>query len=102
MVYLACAILIGVPLLTAEISLGRKSQLSPIAGKARLTGRSWMLAIGGLRIALYAAFVWGWTRFREYTNAGSGRVKVNPTCKPFVLVVVPVAFFLVLLGGLGT
>ena len=39
MVYLACVILIGIPLITAEISLGRKSQLSPIAGMARLTGR---------------------------------------------------------------
>ena len=44
-VYLAFAILIGIPLLTAEISLGRKAQLSPIAGMARLAGRRspWMV-----------------------------------------------------------
>ena len=45
MVYLAFAILIGIPLLTAEISLGRRAQLSPIAGMAKLVGgRSpWMV-----------------------------------------------------------
>jgi NSS family neurotransmitter:Na+ symporter len=38
-VYLAFAILIGIPLMTSEISLGRKSQLSPIAGMRKLTGK---------------------------------------------------------------
>ena len=38
--YLAFAILIGIPLMTAEMSLGRKSQLSPIAGMRKLTGSS--------------------------------------------------------------
>ncbi len=44
-VYLAFAILIGIPLLTAEVSMGRKSQSSPIDGMARLVGpRSpWMV-----------------------------------------------------------
>lgn len=47
MVYLAFAVLIGIPLLTAEISLGRKSQLSPIAGMARIVGRRspWMVFV---------------------------------------------------------
>lgn len=52
-VYLICAILIGIPLITAEISLGRKSQLSPIAGMRRLTGSPgspWNL-IGWLGVA---------------------------------------------------
>ena len=45
LVYLAFAILIGIPLLTAELSLGRKAQLSPIAGMAKVVGgRSpWMV-----------------------------------------------------------
>ena len=38
LVYLAFAVLIGIPLLTAETSLGRKAQLSPIAGMAKLVG----------------------------------------------------------------
>ena len=47
MVYLAFAILIGIPLLTAEISIGRKAQLSPIAGMARVVGRRspWMVFV---------------------------------------------------------
>ena len=45
MVYLAFAILIGIPVLTAELSLGRKAQLSPIAGMAKVAGGGspWMV-----------------------------------------------------------
>jgi neurotransmitter:Na+ symporter, NSS family len=39
-VYLAIALLIGIPLFAAEMSLGRKAQLSPIAGMRKLTGRA--------------------------------------------------------------
>ena len=56
--YLAFAILIGIPLMTAEMSLGRKSQLSPIAGMRKLTGSStnpWNL-IGWLGV-LTATFI---------------------------------------------
>ena len=52
-VYVAIAILIGIPLITAELSLGRKSRLTPIAGMARLTGSRtspWNL-IGWLGVA---------------------------------------------------
>ncbi len=44
-VYLAFAILIGIPLLTAETSLGRKTQRSPVAGMAAVVGRRslWMV-----------------------------------------------------------
>ena len=38
-VYLGFAILIGIPLLTAEVSLGRKTQRSPVAGMAAVAGR---------------------------------------------------------------
>ena len=36
-VYLALTAIIGVPLLTAEISLGRKAQLTPLAGMKKLS-----------------------------------------------------------------
>lgn len=39
LVYVGFALLIGVPLLTAEISLGRKAQRTPITGMSRLTGK---------------------------------------------------------------
>ena len=38
LVYVVFAILIGIPLMTAEITLGRASQLTPVAGMSRLTG----------------------------------------------------------------
>jgi NSS family neurotransmitter:Na+ symporter len=62
---------------------------------------NYMLAIGGLLIALYVAIVWGWSNFREETNVGSGRITVNPTWMPFVRFVIPVAVALVLLAGFG-
>jgi len=45
LVYLAFAVLIGIPLLTAEVSLGRKAQLSPVEGMAGVVGRRspWMI-----------------------------------------------------------
>ena len=64
-----------------------------------LTG-SFTLAIGGLLLSLYAAFAWGWERFRDETNVGSRTVKVNITWKPFMLVVIPVAVATVLVAGL--
>lgn len=47
LVYVAFAILIGIPLLTAEISLGRKAQRSPVEGMAKLVGRRspWMMFV---------------------------------------------------------
>jgi NSS family neurotransmitter:Na+ symporter len=43
LLYLVFAVLIGVPLLTTELSLGRKAQASPIAGMERLTGTRWSI-----------------------------------------------------------
>ena len=53
-VYLAFAVLIGIPLMTAEISLGRRSQRPPITGMTRLTGSRWSPwnLIGWLGVAL--------------------------------------------------
>ena len=62
---------------------------------------TYMLAIGGLLIALYVAVVWGWSNFRDETNVGSGRIKINSTWKPFVRFIIPAAVGLVLLSGLG-
>ena len=61
---------------------------------------TYTLPVGGLLVALYTAFVWGWRRFRDETNVGSGVVKVNVTWKPFVLVIIPLAVSIVLIAGL--
>ncbi len=62
---------------------------------------NYMLAMGGLLISLYVAVKWGWSNFRDETNVGSGRIKVNLTWMPFVRFVIPVAVTLVLLAGFG-
>ncbi len=67
-VYLAFALLIGIPLLTAEISLGRRAQLTPIAGMARLTGSTsnpwnllgWLAVIAAVLIESYYVMLIGW------------------------------------------
>ena len=67
-VYLAFAILIGIPLMTSEISLGRKSQLSPIAGMAKLTGKAaspwnligWLGVLTALLIQSYYVMLLSW------------------------------------------
>jgi NSS family neurotransmitter:Na+ symporter len=63
---------------------------------------TYMLATGGLLIALYVAAVWGWARFRDETNLGSERVKVTAAWMPFVRFIVPLAVGLVLLSGLAS
>jgi NSS family neurotransmitter:Na+ symporter len=66
--YLAFAILIGIPLMTAEIGLGRKSQLSPIAGMIKLTGSTtspwnligWMGVLTATFIQAYYVMLVAW------------------------------------------
>ncbi len=41
LLYLVIVLFIGVPLMTAEVSLGRRTQLTPIAGMWKLTGSRW-------------------------------------------------------------
>ena len=41
LLYLVIVLFIGVPLMTAEISLGRRTQLTPIAAMRELTGSRW-------------------------------------------------------------
>ncbi len=68
LVYVLFSILIGIPLMTAEISLGRKAQLTPAAGMIRLTGSVWspwnLIAWLGLLAALlmqsYYLMLIGW------------------------------------------
>lgn len=41
LVYLFFALAFGIPVLTAEVTLGRRAGLTPIAGWAKLTGKAW-------------------------------------------------------------
>ena len=60
-----------------------------------------LLALGGLLIALYTAWAWGFERFRDETNEGAGRLRVSAAWRPLVRWVIPVAVVLVILSGIG-
>ncbi|MCG8469853.1 MAG: sodium-dependent transporter [Gemmatimonadetes bacterium] len=67
LLYLALAVVIGIPLFTAEISLGRRSQKTPLAGMRAIAGdRSpwrvigWLGVGAALLIMAYYQLVMGW------------------------------------------
>ncbi len=68
LVYVAFSILIGIPLLTAEIGLGRKVGLTPLAGMRRITGSplhpwnaiAWMGTATATIILAYYLMLLGW------------------------------------------
>lgn len=77
LVYLVITVIIGVPLLTAEISLGRKAQLTPIKGMQKLTARKsfwvsigWVEIIAALIITSYYLMILAWVAvyFVEYAS----------------------------------
>jgi NSS family neurotransmitter:Na+ symporter len=68
LLYLAIVLVVGIPLLTAEISLGRRAQLTPIAGMWKLTGSrtspwnllSWLALMAAILIGAYYVMVAAW------------------------------------------
>ena len=62
---------------------------------------NYLLPGGGLILALYTAFAWKFEGFRDATNIGAGRFRVNGLWKPLMVLLVPLAVGLVLLTGLG-
>ena len=68
LVYVTFALLIGIPLMTAEISLGRMAQSTPIAGMERLTGSrfspwngiGWLGCATALLVQSYYVMLIGW------------------------------------------
>ena len=69
-VYLACVLLIGIPIMIAETMLGRRSQRNPIETMALLTDEAqadkrwhylgWMGVIAGVLILSYYSVIAGW------------------------------------------
>jgi NSS family neurotransmitter:Na+ symporter len=68
---------------------------------ADATSGRYLLPLGGLTLALYVTFIWGFDRFRDETNAGAGRVRVTAAWKPLMVFVIPVAVAFLLLMGAG-
>jgi len=67
LVYLLVCLIICIPLFTAEISLGRKTQLTPIEGMRKLTKKGgvwtligWFGVISALIIMSYYLMIMGW------------------------------------------
>lgn len=70
LVYLLCIVLVGLPVMMAEIMLGRRGRQSPINSMRRLTREAglhgfwniigWLGVVGGILILSYYAVVAGW------------------------------------------
>jgi NSS family neurotransmitter:Na+ symporter len=98
---LAALFVLGVP---SALSFGPWSDVT-LFGMDFFTLVDWVavkicLPIGGLLIALYAAYKWGFARFQADTNVGAGRITVQNAWKPFMMVVIPVAVAIVTIVGL--
>ena len=73
LVYLACILAVGIPVMMAEVLLGRKARMSPINTMHRLTstykapkffsGIGWMGAVAGFFILSFYSVIAGWTLF---------------------------------------
>ena len=76
-VYLALTAIIGIPLLTAEVSLGRKAQLTPIAGMKKITSKTsfwniigWVEVLTTIIILGYYLMIMSWVTvyLKEYVT----------------------------------
>ena len=76
-VYLALTAIIGIPLLTAEVSLGRKAQLTPIAGMKKITSKTsfwniigWVEVLTTVIILGYYLMIMSWVTvyLKEYVT----------------------------------
>ena len=86
LVYVAFAILIGIPLMTAEISLGRRAQLTPIAGMQQLTGSrtspwnliGWFGIFSAVLITSYYVMIIAWMTAYFVMLLGGGGMGQSP------------------------
>ena len=114
LIYLGLVIVIGIPLFTAEISLGRKAQKSPAAGMRELAGPSspwriigWLGIGAALLIMAYYQIIMGWIAAHLARAFGRGYTETDPaalsaafdsfTAQP-VVVLAYTAVVLVILG----
>jgi neurotransmitter:Na+ symporter, NSS family len=60
-----------------------------------------LLPVGGILVALFAGWAWGFDRFRDEANQGATWLTVPRAWSPFVKVVIPATVIVILLRGLG-
>lgn len=80
LVYLVCIVLVAIPIMIAEILIGRTTQCSPVGAVRRLSGRSrswaavgWLGIVAAFLILSYYFVVSGWTLHYAWL-AASGRL----------------------------
>ncbi|MYG81451.1 MAG: sodium-dependent transporter [Gemmatimonadetes bacterium] len=86
-VYVAIAVAIGIPLLTAELGMGRASRLTPIAGMARLTGSArspwnligWIGTAAAVLITSYYVMLIAWLAAYFVMFVGTGGPGGSPS-----------------------
>ena len=60
-----------------------------------------MMPIDALLVALYTAFVWKFKGFKDDSNIGStGAIRITNAWKPLVVVVVPLAVFIIMVNAI--
>lgn len=83
-IYLVFLALIGIPLFTVEVSLGRKSQSSPTTGFKKLApGKPWVLGgwfgmLGGIFIFSYYTMIIGWVVAYLFKTITGSYFGMNP------------------------
>jgi NSS family neurotransmitter:Na+ symporter len=79
LIYIACVLLIGLPIMIAEILVGRAAQKSPVAAFRTLAGRrnpwqgvGWLGVVAAFVILSYYSVVAGWTLHYSWLAASQG------------------------------
>lgn len=80
--YVGFVLLVGLPLLTAELTIGRHTQLSPIRALARIGGRhwawvGWMFVLVGFFVLSSYSIIMGWTA-RLLLDSARGLLPADP------------------------
>jgi NSS family neurotransmitter:Na+ symporter len=117
LVYLVCILSVGIPVMMAEVLLGRKARMSPINTMKRLTatykapkvfaGIGWLGAVAGFFILSFYSVIAGWSLYYSYLMvtghfvaidaAGAGETFGGLLADPMTLVMCHTAF-IVLVG----
>jgi len=73
LLYLVCVVLVGLPIMVAEVMIGRRTQSSPVAAFKKLAGEGsrwpllgWMGVVTGFLILSFYNVVAGWTIHYSY------------------------------------
>lgn len=110
LLYMVLVVFIGIPVMTAELAIGRSTGLSPVRAMSEVGGRKWawvgaMFVLGGFAILSFYSVIMGWTgrllletalaRVPEDTAAHFGEFSTGGVAIAFHLVGMAVAVVIV-------